>query len=191
MNSSKKKIYALAGLFGLVLAMAAAPFLATTVPVRILGPFYNTPQAFDSLTGGQVGGKVVYALAGDTCRIGQVVYFSAKNTVKPSATLADYNQIAGVVVGGARTNMQASVSKADTSTLAATANQRVIILKQGRFWLLDSAGGDSPGLQMRPSGTAGRVAVRLAAIDSLRRNFAKLVDSMVGGTATLADINIP
>lgn len=174
---------------GLMLT-AFGTLLVTTVPVRVLGPFYTSPVAFSATTGGQIGCQVQYYVADDSSRIGQIVYHSDNNEVKPSATLADYNKIAGVVVGGTRTNMQASVSVADTSTLAATAGQNVIVCVRGRFWVLDSAGADAPGVMLRPSGTAGRAAAALAAIDSNSRNFGRVIDTMLAGKAGLVQINV-
>lgn len=176
-----------------VLATAAfsVPSLVTTVGVRIVGPYFTSPVAFDSTSANQVGGRVQYYLAADSCRIGQVVYMSSKNNVKPSATVADYNAVVGVVVGGTRTSMQASIALADTSTLAATIGQRVIVLKQGRTWVLNSAAGIGPGIQVIPTTTAGRMGARTTAIDSLRRIFGKMVDTAVSGKAALVDINVP
>lgn len=186
----KKKLLALAGVASAILLIAAAPFLATTVQVRFIGPFTTSPIAFDSAAGAQIGGTTQFYNASDSVRIGQIVYHSGHNTVAASATLADYNKIAGIVVGGYRTNMQASVSVADTSTLAATANQKVIVLQRGRFWVLDSAGGDGPGIIVRPSGTKGRAAAALAAIDSNSRNFGRVIDTIIGGKTGLIQINV-
>lgn len=169
--------------------------LATTVQIRQVGPFYRTPWPFDSAitatAGTAIGGRVQYYLAGDSVRIGNVVFLSARNTVKASATLTDFNnKTMGVVVGGTRTNMEASVAVADTSTLAAIAGERVIVLTHGRYWLLDSNAAGAPGTVVRGSGTAGRVAARLASIDSFNRNFAVAVDTIIAGKAFLAEIGI-
>lgn len=185
----KKQTKILAALVGLVLLIAAIPFV-TTVTVRALGPFYTTPFPFDSATGQQIGGQVQYYIASDSVRIGQVVYISGHNTVATSATLANYNKLAGVVVGGTRTGMQASVSASDTSTLAATANQRAIVLTRGRYWVLDSTGGIGPGLIVRPSGTAGRIAVALSAIDTNARNFGRVIDTVKSGASGLIQISV-
>lgn len=190
MSRMKKAQLALLGLVAAIGLTAFTSFLATTVPVRYLGPFFTSPVAFDSATGAQFGGQVQYYIASDSVRIGQIVYHSGHNTVATSATLANYNKIAGVVVGGYRTNMQASVAVADTSTLAATANQRAIVMVRGRFWVLDSAGGDGPGIVLRPSGTAGRAAAALAAIDSNSRNFGRVIDTIIGGRTGLVQINV-
>ena len=186
-----KAILKILGLLGAVAFVSAASvFLATTVPVRVIGPFFTSTTAFDSATGAQWGCRVQYYIASDSVRIGQIVYHSGHNTVAASATLANYNKIAGVVVGGTRTNMQASVTVADTSTLAATANQRAIVCYSGRYWVLDSAGGDGPGIVLRPSGTAGRAAAALAAIDSNSRNFGRVIDTIIGGKTGLVQINV-
>lgn len=190
---NKKKALLRLGLLGATIGLLsgfAAYLVVTTVPVRIAGPFLTTPVAFDSATGSQIGCQVQYYIASDSSRIGQLVFHSGHNTVKPSATLADYNKIAGVVVGGTRTNMQASIAVADTSTLAAINGQRVIVCVRGRYWVLDSAGGDGPGIILRPSGTAGRAAAALAAIDSNSRNFGRVIDTIIGGKTGLVQINV-
>jgi hypothetical protein len=187
----KKALLKVLGLLGAVAMVTGfSVLLVTTVPVRIVGPFFTTPIAFDSATGQQIGGQVQYYIASDSVRIGQLVYHSGHNTVAASATLANYNKIAGVVIGGTRQGMQASIAVADTSTLAATNGQRAIVLVRGRFWVLDSAGGDGPGIVLRPSGTAGRAAAALAAIDSNSRNFGRVIDTIIGGKTGLVQINV-
>jgi hypothetical protein len=188
----KSSIYIGVALFfalvGVVANADARAFFVTTIPVRVIGPFYQSQSAFDSATGGAIGGEVKTYLAADTCRIGQLVAMTSARNVKPSATIADYNAIEGVVIGGTRTNMQASIALADTTTLAATVGQRVIVLKRGRYWVLDSAGAIGPGIQVRPSGTIGRMAARTTAVDTFNRIFGRTVDTVLAGKATLIDI---
>jgi len=197
MNRLKKGLLLSLGLAG-VLTLAAfstPPAFLTTVVVRVLGPWYTSPMPFDSSAINQVGGHVQFYLAGDSCWIGQIVFISAKNTVKPGTTLANYNTVAGVVVGGTRTSMQASVAVADTFTLAATANQRVIVMDVGRFWVLDSGGGKSPGTLVRPTAASaihsgGRMASATTAIDTNYRVIGRLVDTSVSGKAALVQIHV-
>lgn len=187
---NKKLLKVGAGLAAALMLMAFLPFFLTTVAVRIVGPYYTSPQAFDSTSANQVGGHVQYYLAGDTVRIGHLVYLSAKNTVKESATISDYNAIIGVVVGGTRTSMQASISRADTSTVAAILGQRAIVLDVGRYWVVDSAGAITSGTRVRPSATKGRMAAVTTAIDSAYRVFGRTVDTTITGTIGLVQIHV-
>jgi hypothetical protein len=176
----------------LVIATASVAFVATTSPVQRLGPGFTSSEAFDSLTGGQVGGEMRLYLADDTLRVGQVVYIKSRNKVAASATLANYNAIAGIVVGGARTSMQMAKRIADTSTVAATANQRVWVLNRGRFWvLIDTVtAGIAAGKQLVPSAIAGRVTVKTINVDTFSRIFGKMVDTGIINKAALANINV-
>lgn len=196
MNIRKKSGLLLGAFAALILMAFSANMLLTTVPVRVLGPFYTTPVAWDSTSSLQVGCHVQYYLSAtnDSPRIGQAVYVSAKNTVSHSATLANYNAIAGIVVGGTRTSMQASYVVGDTSTLVATTGQRVIVCDEGRAWVLvDTGPGVAPGLAVQPStraGMAGRLTTKAAPIDSLSRVFGRLVDTAIAGKAVLVQVRV-
>lgn len=186
--SRLKKVLPLALFASLIAAFAV--YEAAYIPVRVIGPYYRSQASFDSATGAAVGGMVQTYLAADSLRVGQIVYTTVRNTVDASATLTAYNAITGVVVGGTRTGMQASVNITDTSTLAATAGQRVVVLRQGRFWVLDSTGAINPGIAVRPSGTKGRMAAQLNVPDTFHRVFGRMVDTASSGKAGLVDINI-
>jgi hypothetical protein len=181
-------------LAGGVCAIFLTAFIATTVPVKQIGPWYTASTTFDSLLGGQVGGEVKTYLAADTLRIGQVVYLSANNTAAKSATLANYNSLLGVVVGGQRVTSQGSVSVADTSTIAAIASQRVLVQSRGRAWVLfDTGAGLAPGTQLVPSvksGMGGRAATRTTIIDTFYRVLGRAVDTVVSGKAVLINLSI-
>jgi hypothetical protein len=87
--------------------------------------------------------------------------------------------------------MQGSVALADTSTVAAIVNQRVLVMERGRFWvLINSAAGIAPGIAVSPSTTAGRVLARTTAIDTFNRIVGRLVDTGIVSKAALADIRI-
>lgn len=166
----------------------------TTVTVRVVGPFYTSPMPFDSTLGNQVGGHVQFYLAADSCRIGQLVALTSARSVAPTTTLATYNKLVGVVVGGTRTGMQASLAVADTSTLAATANQKVIVMDIGRYWLLDS-GAVPPGSLVSPAlggslTAAGRIKIMPTAIDSNYRAVGRAIDTILIGKAGLVQIHI-
>src|SRR5678810_561659 len=106
------------GLILFIMSVSAFTILTTTYKqVKTLGPYYNTTEKYSASLGGQAGGEVRIFLNGvDTLIVGDVVYISANNTVRKSATLANYNKVAGVVVGGTKTNMSGA-----TSAPAATA----------------------------------------------------------------------
>lgn len=195
MNAKKKALYSLLAVGVLICSAFSANMLLTTVTVRVLGPFYTSPMPFDSAAGNQVGGHVQYYLAADSCRIGQLVALTSARSVKPSGTLTDYNKLVGVVVGGTRTGMQASLSVNDTSTLAATVNQRVIVMDAGRYWMLDSVVAIGPGLLVSPalggSLTAdGRMKQAPAIIDSFYRYIGRTVDTALAGKAVLVQFYI-
>lgn len=197
MNIKLRKPGIILGAFtALILTAFTTSMFLTTVPVRVLGPFYTTPVAWDSTNALQVGCHVQYYLSAtnDSARIGQVVYISSKNTVSHSATLANYNAIAGVVVGGTRTSMQASYVVGDTSTLVATTGQRVIVCDEGRAWVLvDTGPGVAPGLLVQPSvraGSAGRITTKAATLDSLFRLVGRTVDTAIAGKAVLINVRI-
>lgn len=174
----------------LVMAVAVTAAFVTTRSVQRMGPFYTSTVNWDSTTGSQVGGEVRIFLAADSLKIGDVVYVSAANKVAKSTTLANYNTLAGVVVGGARHTMFASVASADVGTLTATANQRVLVLKQGRAWVAnDGSTTLTYGASIIPSDSvAGKVEVRGAALDSMHRVIGRVP---IGGAGTvLADVNV-
>jgi hypothetical protein len=82
---------------------------------------------------GGVGGIVIRVLAGATLLLGDVVYYSAADTVNKSATNANYAGFAGVVVGGQTYDPAGTVM--DTSTevggTAATVGQWVLVQING------------------------------------------------------------
>lgn len=176
---------------GIVL-VSAFTATVTTRAVQRIGPFYTSTIAFDSTTGGQPGGDTRIYLATDSTKVGDAVYISAANTIAKSTTAANYNAVAGIVVGGTRTSMNASIVAADVGTLAATANQRVIVLRHGRTWVANDAGGTlSAGALIVPSvTTAGKVVVKPAAIDSLYRVIGKVPIGGSASTTVLAEINV-
>lgn len=182
-------------MLGLIVATTAFTALVTTFrPVARIGPFYNSTLGYDtSIAGGQAGGEVrIYKNGADTLIVGDVVYFSARNTVFKSATLVNYNAIAGVVVGGTRTGMLAVSSPPLATDTAATSGQNVLVMSRGRTWVrIDASAGIAPGLAVIPStNTAGMVMVRTTAIDTFNRIFAKLVDTGIVSTRVLAQVNV-
>lgn len=193
----------------LILFAASVAFASTAalsyVNITRIGTYWNTSQAYDSVLGGQPGGKVVTYLCDSTTSqallTGDVVYISRNNMVAKSATIANYNTVAGVVVGGSRTNMQAAQAITnfanDTSCLAtgsggAWQNNKVLVLTNGRTWVkVDAAAGIPPGTLLLPSTTtAGKVKGNAASLDSLQRTIGRIVDTGIVSTQVLANINI-
>jgi hypothetical protein len=176
----------------LIAAVATLTAAVTTRSVAKIGPFFTSTIAWDTTTGGQPGGDVRIYLAADSLKIGDVVYVSAANTVAKSATLANYNSVAGVIVGGSRQSMNASHVAADVGVLAGTANQRVIVLKRGRAWVTNDANATlAAGALVIPSdATAGRIEVKTTAIDSSYRVLGKVPVGGAVNTVILLDLNV-
>ena len=185
-----KRLLALGAIICSVVTMA---FVTTYASIARIGPFYTSTVGFDTAAGGQVGGQVRYYKNGvDTLIVGDVVYLSANNTVRKSTTLANYNTIAGVVVGGNKTSMRGITSSPVSTDTAATANGTAIVLSCGRAYVrIDAAAGIAPGLLIQPStNVAGKVMAKASTIDSLYRSVGRLVDTGVVSTQVLANICI-
>jgi hypothetical protein len=182
--------------FVLTVAMTSAVTMAVgqLYPAVRIGAYWTTNIAFDSTNVGAVGGQVLPYLSGDSSWIGDVVYISAKNTIKHDTILTNYNNVAGVVVGGTRTSMQATADSGSVGSLAATNGQRVLVLTKGRAWVtLDTQPGAPPGTLMFPSnrqGQRGRVVKRTTAIDTFYRALGRIVDTGVLGTKRLINVSI-
>lgn len=185
MRTNRSRI---AGLLVIVCAIALTAFTVTKASVTRIAGFYTSTVAWDSATGGAVGGSTQLYIAADSEKVGNVVYFSANNTVSKSATLANYNAIAGVVVGGASQNQQALTARADVGQLAATANKRVWVTKCGRAWMIaDSA--VTAGNQVIPSVlTAGQLHAKPALIDTNNRTFGRVVLTAAAAGTTLVNV---
>jgi hypothetical protein len=165
----------------------------TTYPILRLTPFYTSNIAWVGSTGGQVGGRINFFIAADSLKIGDVVYITTLDSVTKSTTIANYNTIAGVVVGGTRSSSQASVASADVGTLCATAGQTVYVLKQGRTWMANDsmAAGITGGALVKPSiYNAGKIGLKGAALDSLNRVIGRAVFAAAASTTVLVDVNI-
>lgn len=103
-----------------------------------------------------VGGQVIRALAGAALLIGDVVYWSAANTVNKSATTAAYAAFAGVVVGGANTFFQCIDNDADLGITAADTGEEVLVQISGIAWVL-AAAATAAGATVGVVTTSGRV----------------------------------
>lgn len=190
-TSRVRRAGVLGALVGVVLAVAGFGLFGVKTPARGVPIFYFASSGFDSLKAGGIGGEVKVYLADSTVRVGAPVFISSRGHVKGSATLADFNATAGVVVGGDSTGMQIPLTIADTGIVAAKQNNKVLVMVQGRYWVLDSAlNSHSIGGQIRGSGTNQRAALKPAPLDSLNRVFGRVVDTTGTGSAVLVQINV-
>lgn len=190
------------GLLSLVVVVAAVTafgtvnFAATQIQ-RMQGAFWTPATNPDSLTGSGAGGRFHYAITGttDTLKVGDVVYWADTNKVKRSATLADYNTIAGVVIGGAITGTtRAYNASGDVGTKVAAPGQVVLICKVCRAWMQSSNNAAwISGRRVLPSDSiAGRLdtALTAAVIDSLHRTVGRTVSAASALGVVLVDVNI-
>jgi hypothetical protein len=105
---------------------------------------------FTSPSYGEYGGIFQLFTAGaSTFNYGDVVYFSAASTVLKSATVANYVDFAGVVVGGDLTQDQQLLTEPSTGTALVQIYGIAPVILSGSLTL---------GRVMADSGTAGRVA---------------------------------
>jgi len=182
-------------LLGLVVITAAFTSVITTTyrPTQRIGPYFGSNTPYSAATGGQAGGYVeVYKDTVDTLIVGDVVYIAKNNVVTKSATLANYNTVAGVVVGGTKTNMRGVTSAPASTDTAAFANQNVLVLRYGRAWVrVDTTTAGIPaGALIIPSLVAGKVKAKSTAIDSLYRAIGRMLDTGIASTQVLALINV-
>lgn len=202
----RRKALLVLACFVAAVGFTMAPF--SYVNIGRIASFWNTVQAYDSVAGGQPGGKVVTYLCdsttGQNLEVGDVVFIKRNNMVGKSATITSYNTIAGVVVGGQKTNMQAAQAitnynsnsgVGDTACVATPAtfqNNKVLVLTDGRTWVkVDAAAGIAPGSLLWPSTTtAGFVKAMPAQPDSFYRNVGRLVDTGIVSTAVPANVHI-
>lgn len=185
----------LLGLLAAVLTISAAPVIATYYSVARFTPYYTSSAAWTVSAPGQAGGRVNTFTVGtaDTLKFGDVVWLTGVgDSVHKSATLANYNTIAGVVVGGQRMNGATGIASSDSGTIAGTAGQYVFVLKQGRAWVLNDANGTiAGGVSVIPSdATAGAVETRTTAIDTLFRTIGRVVVSTAASKMMLVDVNV-
>lgn len=168
---------------------------ATYYSVGRFTPYYTSNAAWTTSAPGQAGGRVNTYIVGtaDTLKFGDVVWLTGVgDSVHKSATLANYNTIAGVVVGGQRMSGGAGIAASDSGTIAGTAGQYVYVLKQGRAWVNNDANGTiAGGVSVIPSdATAGFVETRTTAIDTLFRTIGRVVVSTAASKFMLVDVNV-
>lgn len=201
MKNIKRELIVLGVL--LVAAVAAvAPSILATLPVKRDGAFFSSGILYDSLGSGSPGGQVRLFRVGynDSVFIGDVVYVAGDGMVSTSTTLAAYNAIAGVVVGGTRqTNMAATITAADVGSLAAyelntsSTPEHVWILKQGRTWVAaDATDSIYFGEAVIPSASStGQMRPRTTAIDTFHRVFGRVAKTGAASAVLPVDVNVP
>lgn len=188
-----EKMKRLGFLLAIVASIAAVSFVTTKQAVQRIGPFFTSTIAFDTATGGAVGGQVRFFKSGvDTLFVGEVVYMDKNNRVRKGTTLTLYNAIAGVVVGGTKTNMQAQTSVPVATDTAAYANQQVIVLTEGRFWVRNDAAGTVTfgGLLQPSTNIAGSVMAKIASPDSFYRSPGRMIDSVLASGYGIAHVSV-
>lgn len=110
-----------------------------------------------SLTPRNYGGRTLVLTAAGTLLVGDVVYYSAANTVAKSATAADYAAVVGVVVGGAQTSMlPVTDTDASIGTNAALIGEAVMVQTEGLTKVI-AAAAITIGTRLQVTTTAGRV----------------------------------
>lgn len=128
--------------------------------------FVNVRGNSDELTNGAVGGQVHRFAAGGTLLVGDAVFISAANTVNKSATVGDYANFVGFVVGGDSNGFRTEDA---VGTTAATSGQGVMVQISGVARAIVGATGFTAGttnIVVSPSAaTAGRV-IPSAALDA-------------------------
>jgi hypothetical protein len=118
---------------------------------------YVRPEAPNDGAGvTSVGGTVLRFTAAAALNVGDAVFVSAANTVNKSATTADYQKFAGVVVGGTNTYMGCCSSTTDVGVSAADANEEVLVQVNGRVYVV-AAAAITVATLLTVATTAGRV----------------------------------
>ncbi len=104
------------------------------------------------------GGDVFIAIAAVALNAGDVVFFSANETVSKSITATDHDQVAGVVVGGTRSYMNALTFDTTAALFnVAQANEQVLVQRAG-IAVVTAGAAITIGVPVKPdTGTAGRV----------------------------------
>lgn len=108
-------------------------------------------------TAAGVGGTVETFTAGAALNTGDIVFFSAANTVNKSNTQANYVGFAGVVVGGAATNNNITTS---VGVAATTASGQSVLVQVSGIATVVAGGTVTVGTNFSvipDTGTAGRV----------------------------------
>lgn len=179
-----------------VTGASAHSFMTTTTGVKNLGTWVTMGQCVDSLgtpvcgVGGVV--KFFVAKSTDTLSIGDLVAIDTQNVVTKTVTLATFNKVAGIVVGGRTVGNQGSIASADVGSRAALPGRPVVVCTWCRTWVaLDTTtGGVAAGGLLGPSAVIGKVRPKSLVLDSLYRVIGRAVNGGAISTTILADIRI-
>lgn len=138
---------------------------------------FNSVRYFDN-DGAEAGGQCQLFTPAAALNFGDVVYFSAANTVTKAATAANYVSFAGVVVGGDLTGNEILLTKPTTGTVqVASASGTVLVQVNGVAHVI-TIGTDAAGSRVMASGvTAGNVVAGTTAGQML----GTLIDTGVAG----------
>lgn len=187
-----KKVLGL-GLF-VALVGGVSAFAAVASVYRIPTGFMTPVTKWDSTSGGQAGGLVYLFLAGtnETLKVGDVVYETANNSVGKSATLVNYNTLAGVVVGGQNFSSVMGVGNdsSDVGSAACTGTgKKCWVLTRGRAWV-KTADSVYFGSQVIIGAVSGTIKRRSTAIDTLNRIIGRTNFTIDSGKKVLLNVNI-
>lgn len=126
----------------------------------------------------EVGGPCQIFTPAAALNYGDVVYFSAANTVTKAATAANYVSFAGVVVGGDLTGNERLLTKPTSGTVAVASASGSVLVQIGGVAEVITIGTDAAGSRVMASGvTAGYVVAGTTAGQML----GTLIDTGVAG----------
>lgn len=104
-----------------------------------------------------VSGTLIEYTALSALKLGEAVYTQAAGVVEKSSTVGNHIYVAGIVVGGWNTDMQAIADSALVNVLtAADAGERVLVLVHGIYWIISGGAITAGGQIVMDTGTAGR-----------------------------------
>lgn len=154
-------------------------------PTRL--PFVSTSEQEGTVPG--LGGDVTTFIADIALNVGDTVYYSAVGGhVTKSVTIANYARlIAGVVVGGTKTQMNALTNSTDVGVAQAAAiGEYVLVQQSGLVQVLSDAAIAAIGAVIPGATTAGRVGAGTTAGSILGTT---LNTAAGAGTVIVVDIN--
>ena len=142
-----------------------------------------------TVPGASPGGEVEMYAAGAALNVGDVVYFSAAFSVNKSATAGTtLGKLAGVVVGGAKTDMRACTRKLDVGLQAAATGEAVLVLVKGKTYVVAAAALSAGDLVAADTTTAGRVKAGTHTTDLAAGNSGNLVGNLLEAAAGAASV---
>lgn len=123
-----------------------------------------------------LGGITVHAKAAATLLVGDVVYFSATDTVAKSTTPGLYKVLRGVVVGGAGTYMRVEQEDSEIGIKeAATVGQSVIVLIFGITKVISGAAIAITDVLIADNTTAGKVEPGVITTEAVAGNNGSII----------------